>query len=68
MVERRLRRMVRGWSGLYEYIPYKESQARAMIATGELPAPIRIGKRAIAWFADDLIAAQEKFLRNQQAE
>jgi hypothetical protein len=72
MVERRetkrgeARRMVRGWAGVFPYIPLRETALRQMVEQGKLPPPIRIGPRAIAWFEDDLVKAQEAFEREQQ--
>jgi predicted DNA-binding transcriptional regulator AlpA len=51
--------MVRGYKGVREFIPYGPTQLQEMIKQGRLRPPIKIGPRAIAWFEDDLIAAQE---------
>jgi predicted DNA-binding transcriptional regulator AlpA len=63
MSERRLRRMVRGWKGVHDYIPYGPTQLQQMVKEGRLKPPIKIGPRAIAWFEDDLIEAQQQFER-----
>jgi hypothetical protein len=66
MVERReARRMVRGWKGVFAYIPLRETALREMVEAGKLKPPIKIGTRAIAWFEDDLIEAQQAFKREQ---
>ena len=65
MVER-LRRMIRGWGGVYPYLPYKETQLRQMVADGRLAPPVQLGPRAIAFFEDTLIEAQERLVREQR--
>ena len=65
MAERRLRRMVRGWTGVRPFLPYGETQLRQMVADGRLAPPIKIGPRGVAFFEDDLIEAQERILREQ---
>ena len=63
MSEKRARHMVRGW--VRAYIPYGPTQLQEMVKQGRLKPPIKIGPRAIAWFEDDLIAAQEAFERDR---
>ena len=67
MVERRLRRMVRGWANVYDFIPLRETQLRELVAQGKLAPPVKIGPRAIAFYEDDLIEAQERLEREQRA-
>jgi predicted DNA-binding transcriptional regulator AlpA len=61
MSERRARRMVRGWKGVYPYIPLGETQLKERIKEGKLKPPTKIGPRAIAWFEDELAEAQALF-------
>jgi hypothetical protein len=65
MTERKLRKMVRGYKGVRAYIPYGPTQLQKMVKERRLAPPIKIGPRAIAWFEDDLIAAQEEFERER---
>jgi len=55
--------MVRGWEGVFPFLPYRRTQLRKMVEEGRLKPPIKIGPRAIAFFEDDLIAAQEALAR-----
>ena len=64
----KLRRMVRGWKGVRAFLPLGETQLRERVAQGKLAPPIKIGPRAIAWFEEDLIAAQEAFEREAQGQ
>ena len=65
MSDKRARRMIRGWEGVYPYLPYRRTQLQQMVKEGRLKPPIKIGPRAIAFFEDDLIAAQEEFARER---
>jgi predicted DNA-binding transcriptional regulator AlpA len=60
MDAKRARRMVRGWEGVYAFIPYRRTQLKTMVKDGRLPQPVKIGPRAIAFFEEDLIIAQER--------
>ena len=64
MAERKLRRMVRGYKGARQYIPYAETQLRKMVEEGRLAPPMKIGPRAVAFWESDLIAAQEQIERD----
>ena len=60
-----LHEMIRGWGGLYRYLPYKETTLRAMVADGRLAPPLKLGARAVAWLKRDVIDAQQRILREQ---
>jgi hypothetical protein len=55
--------MVRGWKAVHDFIPLGETQLRQLVAQGKLAPPINIGPGAIAFYEDDLIAAQERLER-----
>lgn len=45
--------LVRSWV-VRHFFPFSDEQLRRFIAAGKFPAPIKIGKRAIAWDAAKL--------------
>lgn len=47
--------LVRSWV-VERFFPISDEQRRRQIAAGNFPAPVKIGKRAIAWRAEDLHA------------
>jgi predicted DNA-binding transcriptional regulator AlpA len=68
MTEKRARRMVRGWEGVRPYFPYGRTQLQQMVAEGRFPKPIKIGPRAIAFFEDEILAAQEQLARQRASD
>ena len=59
---------MRGWANVYDFIPLRETQLRELVAQGKLAPPVKIGPRAIAFYEDDLIEAQERLEREQRLE
>lgn len=64
----RLQRFVRGYKNVRQYIPLGETEIRKRVAEGTFPRPIQLGPRAIAWTEDQLIAEQERLIREQQSK
>jgi len=49
---------------LEERLKLSRSSIYAMMAEGEFPKPIRLGRRAVGWLSDDI----EKWLRDLQGD
>jgi len=49
---------------LEERLKLSRSSIYAMMATGEFPKPIRLGRRAVGWLSDDI----EKWLQDLQGD
>jgi hypothetical protein len=60
------RQMVRGYAGAAKYIPYQETVLRALVKKGKLPPPVRFGARAVGFFLDDLVRAQQELVRENE--
>jgi prophage regulatory protein len=56
--QRKLQRVVRK-KDLPQFVGLQRTALDDLIARGEFPRPIRVGARAIAWLADDLVAWQQ---------
>ena len=52
--------LVRAWVVLHFY-PVSDEHLRKQILAGKFPAPIKIGKRAVAWRASDVRAFLDGF-------
>lgn len=54
--------LVRSWVVLH-FFPFSDEHLRKQIAAGRFPAPVKIGKRAVAWEAPKLHAHLEQLGR-----
>lgn len=54
--------LVRSWVVLH-FFPFSDEHLRRQIAAGSFPAPVKIGKRAVAWEASKLHAHLEQLGR-----
>ena len=57
--------IVRGWQGLYPYLPYKATTLRQMVLDGRLAPPIKLGQRAIGWRKSDIVKCQQRIFAKQ---
>lgn len=62
------RRIIRGWKGIEAFSGYGRTQTQKLIDEGLWPQPVKLGERAVGWFADEVAQAQERLIeRNKKA-
>jgi predicted DNA-binding transcriptional regulator AlpA len=61
------RTMIRGWPAVQQYIPLSKTRLQQLVAAGKLKAPIKLGPRTPSWFLADVLEAQERYIREQEA-
>ena len=66
--EKRAREIIRGWDGLRKFTGYGRTQLREMIKRGEFVAPVKLGPRAVGWFADEVAEWQEQKLASRDKD
>jgi predicted DNA-binding transcriptional regulator AlpA len=66
MLEKRARRIIRGWEGLRAYVPLGLTQLKQLSREGRLPKPVRISSRAIGFYEDEVAAVQERLSCEQR--